>query len=95
LFEGVALSAGTLVGPVYTVRSDSGIAAKGILSGSGSWLGTCYVTSLTSGTPTTVGRETSRFSDQSGSGSWLGTCYVYFTDIWDAYYGLPGDLKIQ
>lgn len=31
----------------------------------------------------------------SGSLPILVTCNVYFTDIWDAYYGLPGSLKVR
>lgn len=48
-------------GPVYTIRADSAVAAKGIIS--------------------------AELQD-------LNYCYVYFTDIWDAYYGLPGVLKV-
>ena len=46
-------------GPVYTVRTDGGIAAKGIISGAG--------------------------SDVLSNLMW-------FTDIWQAYWGLPGYL---
>ncbi|MDR1806826.1 MAG: S1 family peptidase [Propionibacteriaceae bacterium] len=60
--SGGGVIAGDSGGPVYTVRSDGKVAAKGIISGSGS--------------------------------SW-GAYKVYFTDIWDAYYGLPGYLVMQ
>ena len=52
-------------GPVYTVRSDGGISAKGIISGE--WIHDSYV-------------------------DWyeLYSCENVFTDIWDAYWGLPG-----
>ncbi len=30
----------------------------------------------------------------SGQGTSGIYCNVYFTDIWDAYFGLPGSLKI-
>ncbi|GIH08297.1 hypothetical protein Rhe02_63640 [Rhizocola hellebori] len=47
-------------GPVYTVRSDGKVAAKGITSG--------------------------------GTTESAAECHHYFTDIWDAYYALPGFL---
>lgn len=56
------LSSGDSGGAVYTVRTDNGIAAKGIIN---------------------------------AAGPGISTQWSYFTDIWDAYYGLPGDLLIQ
>jgi hypothetical protein len=59
-------------GPVYTVRGDGGIAAKGIISGSSGFGGSDWYT-----------------------GSLESPCENVFTDIWDAYYGLPGYLQTQ
>lgn len=56
------LGSGDSGGAVYTVRTDNGIAAKGIIN---------------------------------AAGPGIGTQWSYFTDIWDAYYGLLGDLMIQ
>jgi hypothetical protein len=56
------IQSGDSGGPVYTVRPDDGIAAKGIISGANG------------GVP---------------------DCKVVFTDIWEAYGGFPGDLKVQ
>lgn len=55
---GSCLIGGDSGGPTYTVRSDLGIAAKGIISGIG------------------------------------GNCFNAFTDIWHAWYALPGTLKL-
>lgn len=30
----------------------------------------------------------------SGGGAYGASCVAYYTDIWDAYYGLPGTLKL-
>ena len=57
---GSCAAAGDSGAPVYTVRPDGGIAAKGIHSGA----------------LTTIG------------------CDEWFTDIWDAWYGLPGSLVV-
>jgi hypothetical protein len=38
------------------------------------------------------GRVTA-FGIQSGSLPLIISCHIFFTDIWDAYYGLPGVLK--
>ncbi|WP_444951749.1 hypothetical protein [Micromonospora ureilytica] len=58
--DGVCTIGGDSGGPVYTVRSDGKVAAKGIHHG---------------------------HSSNSVSG-----CMQVFTDIWQAYYGLPGSL---
>ena len=58
--DGVCAVGGDSGGPVYTVRSDGKVAAKGIHHG---------------------------HSSSSVSG-----CMDVFTDIWEAYYGLPGNL---
>jgi len=67
---GACIRPGDSGGPVYTVRSDGGIAAKGIISG---------------------------VNGYGGSDFWAGSlepaCQNVFTDIWDAYYGLPGVLN--
>lgn len=59
--SGGCTGAGDSGGPIYTVRGDGGIAAKGVESS----------------------------SNRSSN------CVELFTDIWEAYYGLPGVLKIQ
>jgi hypothetical protein len=59
--SGNCIIGGDSGGPVYPVRADTAVAAKGIISGQN--------------------------SDPSN-------CYVFFTDTWDAYYGLPGQLTI-
>ena len=33
------------------------------------------------------------FGILSGSAPLVLACHIFFTDIWDAYYGLPGTLK--
>lgn len=67
--HGWCIRPGDSGGPVYTVRSDGKIAAKGIISGASGFGGTDYY-----------------------SGALDPACRNVFTDIWDAYYGLPGVL---
>ncbi|WP_344613671.1 trypsin-like peptidase domain-containing protein [Dactylosporangium salmoneum] len=66
--QGQCTIGGDSGGPVYTVRGDGGIAAKGI------W----------------------NYGGGGGSDNWGGAldpCSGGFTDIWQAFYGLPGQLK--
>ena len=68
--QGQCTLGGDSGGPVYTVRSDVGVAAKGIHIWGGG----------------------------GGSGHWGGAfdlCSEGFTDILDAYWGFPGQLKIM
>lgn len=66
--KGICTAKGDSGGPVYTVRGDGGIAAKGVHSGLGG-------------------------GGSDNYGGTLDPCYEYFTDIWEAYRGLPGVLR--
>jgi hypothetical protein len=66
---GACSQGGDSGGPVYTVRSDGKIAAKGIISGAGG------------------------FGGSDSYATWPEEmCRSVFTDIYDAYYGFPGDV---
>jgi hypothetical protein len=68
--RGWCIKAGDSGGPVYTVRSDGYVVAKGIISGATGF---------------------------GGSDAYAGlldtACRNIFSDIWDAYYGFPGDIN--
>lgn len=65
--EGWCVRPGASGGPVYTVRSDGKVAAKGIISGTGGGGGDYY-------------------------GGATDPCVMWFTDIYQPYYGFPGTL---
>ncbi|MGI5242995.1 trypsin-like peptidase domain-containing protein [Dactylosporangium sp. CA-139066] len=66
-YSGTCSIPGDSGGPVYTIRGDGAVAAKGIWSWGGGGV--------------------------NGSGTSLIPCSGGFTDIWFAYYGLPGFLR--
>jgi hypothetical protein len=65
--QGWCLQKGDSGGPVYTVRSDGKVAAKGIINGAGGGGSDFY-------------------------GGALDPCIMWFTDIYQPYYGFPGTL---
>jgi hypothetical protein len=68
--RGWCIKAGDSGGPVYTVRSDGYVVAKGIISGATGFGGS-----------------------DAYAGLFDTPCRNIFTNIWDAYYGFPGDIN--